>query len=229
MAKDFQDAVRRWVRDNIDRLDWSQAELSRQLGMKDPSIMSNALRGIRRFSAQEIADMENLFGEGFEAPSSSNFSVEILPKSAMTVSLGEIITAGFRDGNAMGLGEQPIEVHALNSNKYQALQQEVWRVEGDCADLYVQSGNFVIAVPYDQEPRDGHKVVVKRYHPLRFQRGDLSHYENSIRLISRGEDGRIILRSLSSNPDIRDIQYDPDDGSVIIHRLIIGHQHQENY
>ncbi len=61
---------------NLKRLDWSQAELSRRLGMKDPSYISNSMRGVRKFTAEEIATIENLFGESFKAPASLNFSFE---------------------------------------------------------------------------------------------------------------------------------------------------------
>lgn len=232
MTQDYQNSVRAWVRENLKRLGWSQAELSRRLKKKDASYINHSMRGARDFKAHEVSDMEKLFEQKFDEHTSLHFGLEKESKSVRTVSLGEIITSGFREGDAMGLGAQPVEIPALNLPGYADIEQEVWRVDGDCADLYVQSGNYVIAVPYAaarKQPRIGDKVVVKRYHPVRFQRGDLSYYENSIRMIGGDGAGGFILKSLSSNPDIRDVPYDPADNSMLIHRLIIGGQFHENY
>ena len=131
----------------------------------------------------------------------------------------------------MTLGAQATAIPPVNTLPYADLEQEAWPVEDDFADLYAVAGMSVLVVDFAAAgivPRHGHKVVGRRYHPIRAARGDLSHAENFIRLVVEA-DGKIILKSMSSNPAVQDIAYNPDDKSVEILKLIIGRHSYEQY
>jgi hypothetical protein len=231
MTREYQEQIRRWVRENLNRLGWSQAELSRRLNKRDASYIGHSMTGARNFKAQEVSEMEKLFGNTPSKVAATNFLVEKQAKSISLICLGEIITSGFREASVMELRAQHIEIPTLDIPGYDDLPKEAWLVDGDAADLYVQSGNFVVVVDYFSaraQVTKKDKVVIKRFHPLRFSMGDMTYFENSIRMVVE-TGGAIILKSLSSNPDIRDIPYDPDDKSVVIQKLVIGGGFVEKY
>jgi transcriptional regulator with XRE-family HTH domain len=81
---DYQYHARRWVHENLKRLGWSQSELSRQMGKKDPSYIGHSMRGARNFKAEEIAQMEKLFGRSLMEAKAERFSIEQLRAPANT-------------------------------------------------------------------------------------------------------------------------------------------------
>ena len=56
-----QDAIRQWLKDQLDRSGQSQSALARALGL-DPSMVNKVLKGRRALKAREMADAASFFG-----------------------------------------------------------------------------------------------------------------------------------------------------------------------
>lgn len=227
MTREYQDTVRAWVRRNLGRLKMSQAELSRLMGMKDASYIGHSMRGGRNFKAHEIDKMEDIFKEA--AP--KQFQVANVGKSGRSVTFGGRIALGvWRDYNMLQSG-QKTEIPAIALPRYLDTPQEAWLVDDDSAGQYAPKGYYVIVVDYytvRTTPQPGDKVIVMRYHPILFSQGDLSQAEYTIRLIDR-KDGELVFKSVNAAIEMKEIEYNPDDKSVVIHKLIIGGQFYEQY
>lgn len=230
MTQDYQNRVRDWARANLKRLRMSQAELARRIGMKDSSYLNHSMRGKRNFKPLEIASMEKIFEQQFPKSKAEQFEVAQERKSARTVALGEIIASGFRE-KIMVTGAQHTEIPVVTKPRYIDMPQEAWLIIDDSADLWLGPGVYLIVVDYfaaRPSIQIGDKIVVKRHHPILAGQGDFDTAQNTAREIAEDDRG-IVLKSLSSNPNIRDIVYDPDDKTVIIHKLIIGFQSHIDY
>ncbi len=236
MTYEHQKRVAAWVRANlVKNNNMSIAELARRLKLAgvsgmEPTKISHSLGLRRRFTALEIEKMEIIFGAEFRASDNAGAELAFLNKSLVTVSFGETIAIGYRT-HSMHSTAQRTEIPPVLLPRYATTPQEAWPVEGDCCDLYATDGMIVFVVDYWKfrpSLQIGDKIVVKRYHPLLVASGDKSQSENSLRLVAM-EDGQLILKSLSTNKNIVDILYDPDDKSIEIIKLVIGKAGYERY
>ena len=231
MVLEYHERLAAWVKANMHKKRMSQTKLARELGI-DQSAVSRALRleGRAGFNAHEVEKLEKLFGERFgDDPSENVMQVAITNKSASHLVLDERISLGFSEMHAI---QADVEIPPIRSPRYLNTPQKAMPIEDNSADAYAPKGAYAVVVDYFAfrlSPQVGDKVVVKRYHPILFRAGDISQSENTVRIVARGEDGRIILKACSSNPAIKDLDYNQNDKSVAISKLIIGWQMYEAY
>jgi hypothetical protein len=231
MSTEHHKRVIAWIEKHRVRLGMNKAELARRIGLEPSKLGHSMGKKARKITAVELERLAEVFGERFGMDATNKADrVAQTHKSINTVSLGEKIAYGFV-GHSIMVRAKKIEIPPVLNPRYLSDPQEAMPVEDDSADLYAEAGTFVIVVDYWRfrpRPQVGDKVVIKRYHPVLFRAGDMSQSENSIRLIEKNEKG-FVLRSLSSNSVMKDIDYDPSDKSTVITKLIIGRQSYENY
>lgn len=231
MTAEHHDRVVAWVEANLKRLGMSRAELSRRSGIEASKIGHSLGKARRNFRSYEIEKMGEIFNNTFSGLKPNKLErVANFRKSESVVMLGQKIGLGFAE---MSTRHIATKIPAAKLPKYIDTPQEAWPIEDDSADIEAPKGAFAIVVDYfDFRPalQIDDKVVITRYHPILFRAGDLSQAENTVRIVARDEDtGAIIFKSLSRNPAVKNIVYNPEDKSIQVAKLIIGWQKYEAY
>jgi lambda repressor-like predicted transcriptional regulator len=219
-----------WIKSNLERLGISASELARRAGIGQSNLAHSLGKARRRLSLTEIKKFEDIFASEFSYHKGQAYPIAPRFKSDKVVLFGGTISARFRGGAAQEI-HKTVKIQRVMLPRYIDEPQEAFYIEDDSADLYIQPGNFATVVPYWKNRKNlqiGDKVVVKMYHPILFREGDKSVFSRTIRMVFRGDAGPV-LKSLSSNPEIKDLVYDPEDGSVEIEALVIGKQLYEDY
>lgn len=229
MTREHHERLVAWVLANLRRVGMNKAELARALRIGDSNLRHSLGKKARKFQASEVEKMEKVFGVRFgDATPRKYDGVDLPSKSLPVVVLGQKIGHGFSE---MRQKNEKLQIPPINLPRYCDTPQQAMPIEDDSANKYAPKGAYAIVVNYFDfrpSPQVGDKVVLKRYHPVLFRSGDLSQVENTVRIIER-EGDRIILKSCSTSPLVKDVEYNSEDDSAVIAGLIIGWQFYEAY
>lgn len=178
------------IRERMESLDRRSVDLANLLGI-NPTGVSKAFAGKRRFSAEEMDKIRQWLGDEAPAPGTSVGTIAVV---------GSITASGFANAASRPIGrmhkpDPSIPDHAL------ALD-----VEGDSMDLFVPDGGRII---YDPEDRS---LWPRRFYVVQNGDGETT--------FKRFFADPARLEPCSSNPRHATIELGGDDPYVILGRVI---------
>lgn len=116
------------------------------------------------------------------------------------------------------------EIPFLPVGEWAHLEQYAYEISDTHAEHFSGAQSFVLCVSYAQargHPTNNDIVVIERQNVFPGGKGNVVAIERAVRKMVE-DHGHFILKSLSSDPEVDDIAYDPSDTSIRITDLVIG-------
>ncbi len=230
MSSEYNLALIKWVQAHMQKRRMSKIALARYLGFEKSDKVSKALKSVREFRSEEVKKMEELFSERFrfagnthERNGNLSNSLDLLNKPLKIAELGETISAVLW-GEKLKKSALAIEIAGNPFDRWAGKRQEAWLMKDNSGEPFAPKGAFVIVVDYEQSRdhlTENDMVIIKKYHPLHFSRGDLIKYENLIMVVGKDEHG-FVFRPIDPASSLKEISYNSNDKSIVIERLVIG-------
>lgn len=227
MSPEHKQKVLDWIERHRKRLGMSGAQLEVHIGVRrgwyaDIKRKTHKAVGVKH---DVMLKLEKLFGEKFNDSQGLQKMIAPVGKNDKLVTFGGTISIGYKETTMAARGKLS-EVPASPVTKYADMQQEVWQALDGSGEPLVSEGGFVLAVDHKlvrPSPQIDDEIILRRYHPILFQHGDLSLSECTVRVVGKDESGNIVFRAPSPESGIKDIVYNPNDRSVVVEKLIIGY------
>ena len=212
--------LRKWLTDQIRNRRVAQGALAKAMGMSD-SELSRFLSGKRKqLTVDEIAAAAEFLES--DLPEEIFVRPKIYVKKAP---LRGVISAGVLRAEGMEAKASLSAIPYIPTEEFAHLSQYAYEIGDTHAEDYAPANSYVLFVDFNEArgaPLQDDIVRIEQSFLISGRLQTRHIVETTLRRVDMS-DGQIMLRSLSQDPNIQDLIYDPADTSLVIRDLAIGY------
>jgi transcriptional regulator with XRE-family HTH domain len=213
--------LRKWLRDTLKRKKLSQRALARHMELDDSEI-SRFLSGARKhLTLEEINLAQDFLNE--DLPEDLFANKKLYVKKAP---LRGTIAAGILRAIEMSAPAYVGNIPYLPTSIYSEYEQYAYQLMDDHAEDYAPTHAFVIFIDFAavrDVPRNGDIVRIEEKHTISGRTKNREIIEGTLRRVEVTRNGTILRKLSSTNPNVQDIPFDPNDKRTFIRDLAIGY------